>query len=264
MKVNSKSSRSSLRPACRVGSCSGPKSHSYFPVFCYLQGHNGGHGRSCRGLLSKSEVLTAATPPHKLPGNAFKDRPWLLLEVFIPSAPTNRPLRGRWCRVANPISTLPKAPTPSREPQGALSHRPRVREGTLRSRSGHSRRRNERDPPCGVPRVPARRCGRLRRGERAGPRPRAARERALTSPRPPPRSASPWSTPEQGAEQWGPFWEPQPRRDSAHRTCRSFSAATAARLPRWPLEGRGGWPRHRFRFRCAVCEGKRFSRQFGG
>lgn len=25
----------------------------------------------------------------------------------------------------------------------------------------------------------------------------------------------------------------------------------------------GGWPRHRFRFRCAVCEGKRFSRQFG-
>lgn len=100
-------------------------------------------------------------------------------------------------------------------------------------------------------------------GRTSGPEaPRSTRASAHLSLRPPPRSASPWSTPEQGAEQWGPFWEPHPRRDSAHRTCRSFSAATAARLPRWPLEG-GGWPRHRFRFRCAVCEGKRFSRQFG-
>lgn len=87
------------------------------------------------------------------------------------------------------------------------------------------------------PRDPARRCSGLRRGERAAQGP-AQPASAHLSLRPLPRSGSPWSRPEQGAEEWDPRLELHPRWDSAHRTRRSLAAATAAQPLRWPLEGR--------------------------
>lgn len=101
-------------------------------------------------------------------------------------------------------------------------------------------------------------------GRTSGPEaPRSPRASAHLSLRPPPRSASPWSTPERGAEEWGPFWELHPRRDSAPPHLPQLLGCYSRSASKMAARGWGGWPGRLFRFRCAVCEGKRFSRQLG-
>lgn len=83
---------------------------------------------------------------------------------------------------------------------------------------------------------------------------------------PPPRSGSPRSRPEQGAEERSvpeshtAPGRSTPHRDGAHRTRRRAAAATASSASKMAVEGRS---LGRFRFRCAVLGGGR-SRHLGG